>query len=307
MRVAVTGATGLIGSELVRALRARGDTVVALTRDPDRAVGGWGGDVELQRWSEPSREPPPPAALEGSDAVVHLLGEPIAQRWTDAAKQRIRDSRVLSTQRLVAALGELGAERRPRVLVSQSAVGYYGPRGPERVDESAPAGQGFLAGLTVEWEQAALAAEPATRVVLTRTGVVLAPAGGALKQMLPPFRLGLGGPVAGGRQYVPWIHIEDQVGGLLHLLDSEQARGAVNLTAPGPVTNAELARTLGAVLHRPARLPVPRAAVRLLFGEMASIVTTGQCAVPARLLELGYQFRFADLGGALRDVLAQVG
>lgn len=305
MRVAVTGSTGLIGCELVRALRDRGDTPVALTRDPDRARAQLGGDVELHRWSDPIGEPPPASALEGADALVHLLGEPIAQRWTGPARRRIRDSRVLTTQRLVAGISGLAGDRRPRVLVCQSAVGHYGPRGPEALDESAPAGEDFLARLTVEWEEAALAAQPVTRVVLTRTGVVLSPGGGALKRMLSPFRLGLGGPVAGGRQYVSWIHIEDEVGALLHVIDDLRASGALNLTAPGSVTNAEFTHALGETLHRPAILPVPGAAMRLLFGEMAAVLTTGQRAVPARLLELGYAFRFPDLREALRGVLGK--
>lgn len=303
MRVAVTGATGLIGSALVRALQARGDEVVALTRDAERGRAVLGDQLELQAWPSPQQASPPTAALEGADAVVHLLGEPVAQRWTEAAKREIRDSRVLATRSLVAGLAALPDERRPKLLVSQSATGYYGPRGEEPLDESAPPGEDFLAGVTVSWEREALAAAPGARVALTRTGVVLSPSGGALAKMLPPFRLGIGGPVAGGRQYVPWIHLDDVVGALVHCLEDRSASGPLNLTAPHPVTNAELSRTLGRVLHRPAVLPVPGAALRLMYGEMASIILTGQRVIPGRLQELGYAFRYAELEPALRDVL----
>jgi uncharacterized protein len=303
MRVAVTGGTGLIGSALIRALQSRGDEVVALTRDADRARTVLGDQLDLRSWPAPEQAPPPAEALEGAGAVVHLLGEPVAQRWSEAAKREIRDSRVLATRSLVAVLTALPAERRPKLLVSQSATGYYGARGEEPLDESADPGDDFLAGVTVAWEREALAAQPAMRVAVTRTGVVLSPSGGALAKMLPPFRLGVGGPVAGGRQYVPWIHLDDVVGGLLHCVDQPAASGPINLTAPNPVTNAELSRTLGRVLHRPAVLPVPGAALRLMYGEMAFIVMTGQRVIPARLQELAYSFRYTELEPALRDVL----
>ncbi len=303
MRVAVTGGTGLIGSALVRALRARGDEVVALTRDAGRARTVLGDQVELRLWPAPEQAPPPAEALEGAGAVVHLLGEPVAQRWSEAAKREIRDSRVLATRSLVAGLMALGGERRPKLLVSQSATGYYGARGEEPLDESARPGGDFLAGVTVAWEREALAAEPAMRVAVTRTGVVLSPSGGALAKMLPPFRLGVGGPVARGRQYVSWIHLDDVVGGLVQCLDQPSASGPINLTSPNPVTNAELSRTLGRVLHRPAVVPVPGAALRLMYGEMASIILTGQRVIPKRLRELGYRFRFTELEPALRDIL----
>jgi len=303
MRVAVTGATGLIGSAVARALRARGDEVTALTRDADRGRAILGDDVTVCVWREPQHSPPPSEALSGLDAVVHLLGEPVAQRWTDQAKREIRDSRVLATRSLVAALASIPPDGRPRVLVSQSATGYYGPRGEEPVDESDPPGTDFLATVTSQWEAEASTEVPGVRVALTRTGVVLAPRGGALAKMLPPFRLGIGGPVAGGRQYVPWIHLDDVVGGLLQCLQDERARGAVNLTAPNPVTNRELSHTLGRVLHRPAVIPVPALALRLMYGEMATIVVTGQRVIPTRLRELGYEFRYPELEGALDNVL----
>jgi uncharacterized protein (TIGR01777 family) len=304
VRVAITGATGLIGSALAHALLARGDEVVGLTRDRARARAVLGGDVELHEWADPQQGAPPAEALRRADVVVHLLGEPVAQRWTEAAKRRIRDSRVLSTRTLAAGLAELPEGTGPAVLISQSATGYYGPRGAEPVDEDTPAGEDFLASVTVQWEREAAAAGGRVRVLSTRTGVVLARHGGALQKMLPPFKLGVGGPVAGGRQYVPWIHLDDVVGGLLHCASDERATGPVNLTAPAPATNAELSRTLGRVLHRPAVLPVPGLAIRLLYGEMATIVLSGQRAVPARLQSLGYAFRHGELEPALRDVLA---
>jgi uncharacterized protein (TIGR01777 family) len=292
MRVALTGASGTIGSAVARELRQRGDEVTALSRS---------GAGEAVRWAAPKEEPAPAEALRGRDAVVHLLGEPIDQRWSDEAKREIRDSRVLGTRNLVAALRALSAEERPRVLVSQSAVGYYGPHGDEPVDESAPAGDDFLAHVVADWEAEALAAaDLGVRVVTTRTGVVLSSGGGALQKMLPFFKLGIGGPVAGGRQYVPWVHLDDVAAAVLFAIDTDAVGGAVNVTAPDPATNRELSRALGRVLRRPAIAPVPAFALKLLYGEMSTIVTTGQRAVPARLTELGYSFRRPDLEDALR-------
>ena len=303
MRVVVTGATGLIGRAAIDALLAAGDEPVALSRDAQRAAARLGAGVEVHAWPEPTRTPPPASALERADAVLHLLGEPIAQRWSERAKREIRDSRVLSTRSLLAGLESIPAAARPQTLVSQSAIGYYGPRDDQLIDETAGPGTDFLAGVTVAWEAAASAHPAGMRVVLSRTGVVLSPHGGALAKMLPPFRLGVGGPVAGGRQYVPWIHLDDLVGALLHCLAHERAIGPVNLTTPNPVTNAELSRVLGRVLHRPALVPVPGIALRAMFGEMASIVLTGQRAIPAKLAELGFEFRHPELEPALQDVL----
>ncbi len=307
MRIAVSGATGMIGRALIGAMRDRGDQVVALTRSPERAGRVLGHGVELHAWPEPKQAPPPQAALGGADAVVHLIGEPVAQRWSAEAKREIRDSRVLTTRSLVQGLAELPAVRRPAMLVCQSASGYYGSRGAEPLSEDSAGGEDFLAEVTAAWEQEALAATTLSgvRVVRTRTGVVLSPSGGALAKMLPPFRLGLGGPVAGGHQYVPWVHLEDVVGAVLHCIDNRSADGPVNVSAPNPATNTELSRALGRILHRPAVLPVPAVALRLLYGEMAAMVLTGQRAVPERLLELGYVFRHPELEEALRDVLAE--
>lgn len=290
----------MIGRSVVRELKARGDEVTALSRDAERAGAALG--TPGAAWTDPKGERPPLDALRGRDAVVHLLGETVAQRWSDDAKREIRDSRVLATRNLVDALGELPEDERPRVLVSQSASGWYGHRGDERLDESAPSGDDFLAGVVRDWEAEARGAEEhGVRVVLTRTGVVLSESGGALDKMLPFFKAGIGGPVAGGRQYVPWVHLDDVTGAAVFALDTEAASGPLNVTAPEPVTNRELSKTLGRVLRRPAFAPVPALAVRALYGEMAEIVTTGQRAVPARLTELGYRFRQPELETALRD------
>ena len=257
MRVLITGATGTIGLAVADALRERGDTVVALSRDPERGQRVLGGEAEVHAWAKPTEESPPAGALRGADAVIHLLGEPVAQRWTDQARQTIRDSRVLATRSLVSALTALPDGDRPRSLVSQSATGYYGPGGTRRwTSRPPPATTSWPASWSTGSARPS-APSSAMRVVCTRTGVVLSPTGGRLAKMLPFFRLGVGGPVAGGDQYVPWIHLDDVVGALLRCVDREDASGPVNLTAPNPVTNAELSRALGRVLGRPAVLPVP--------------------------------------------------
>lgn len=304
-KILITGATGLIGQALARSLLERGDAVVALSRSPARAVEVLGHEVEAHAWPEPTMASPPRAALAGADAVVHLLGEPIAQRWTPAAKQAIRGTRVMSTRHLVAALRELPADVRPAVLVSQSATGYYGPRGDEPLDESAAPGADFLAGVVTEWEREAEAAANALRVVRTRTGVVLAHGAGALATMLPFFRLGLGGPVGGGRQYVPWIHLDDVIGGIVRCLDDSALAGPVNLTSPGAVANREFSVALGRALHRPAILPVPSLALKLLYGQMATVVLSGQRAVPAALQNAGYGFAYPEIQPALDALLGR--
>jgi hypothetical protein len=298
MKVAVTGATGTIGHAIVKALRERGDDVVVLSRNPDRARAALGGDVEAHEWASPERDPAPAAAFAAADAVVHLAGEPVDQRWTDDAKRRIRESRELGTRNLVAGMKTAGP--RLKTLVSASASGYYGPRGDEPVTEDTPAGSDFLAGVVARWEREARAAEQAgVRVATMRTGIVLSPDGGALGRMLTPFKLGVGGPIAGGRQYMPWIHADDIAGGYLFALDNDGASGPVNLSAPDPVTNKEFSRALGRALHRPAVAPVPALAIKLLYGEMATIVLTGVRMMPARLEQLGYAFRRPDLDDAL--------
>jgi uncharacterized protein (TIGR01777 family) len=285
MRVAVTGATGTIGREVVRLLKARGDEVVAVSRDPGSAgmpAVGWDG-----------------LDLSGFDGVIHLAGAPIDQRWTDQGKARIRDSRVEGPRKIVDALRT--ADPRPGVLVSQSAEGYY-PRGGAPVAEDAPPGSGFLSETVQAWEaEARKAEELGVRVVTTRTGVVIARSGGALPKMLTPFKLGIGGPVAGGSQPFPWVHVADAAGALVFMLDSEAARGPVNVVAPDKQTNKSFTKALGRAIHRPTVFPVPGLAISLLYGEMGSTVTEGSNPDPGKLQQLGYRFSHPDLEAALRD------
>lgn len=300
MKVAVTGATGLLGTRLVAALRARGDDVAVLSRNPDRASRALG--VPAVAW-DPMAGPPPASAFDGVEAVVHLAGEPVAQRWNDQVKEKIRDSRVIGTRNLVAGLREAG-DHGPGVLISTSAAGYYGNRGDEPLEESASPGDDFLADVCVGWEREALAAtEFDVRVAIVRIGVIIDGAGGALAKMLPPFKLGVGGPVAGGRQYVAWIALDDVVGVFMAALDNEAWTGAFNAAAPTAVTNTELSKALGKALHRPSVMPVPGFALRILYGDMARIVTGGQRMVPARTTEHGYRFKYEDLGEALEAAL----
>ena len=302
MKVAVTGATGTIGRALVRALLDRGDQVAVLSRNPDKAREALGSDVDAHEWAEPESQPAPAAALADADAVVHLAGEPVDQRWSDEAKEKIRESRELGTRNLVEGLKSAGP--RLRTLVSASASGYYGPRGDEKVDESAPPGDDFLAGVVAGWEREAGAAqEHGVRVAAMRTGIVLSGEGGALGRMLTPFKLGVGGPIAGGKQYMPWVHSDDVVGAYLFALDHDEASGPVNLSAPEPVTNKEFSKALGKTLHRPAFAPVPALAIKTLYGEMAMIVTGGVRMVPKRLENLGYDFKHPDLREALEQAV----
>jgi uncharacterized protein len=300
MKVTITGATGLIGPRVIAELQARGDEVTVLTRDPERAQASLGG-VEAHAW-DPEAGRAPTAALTGRDAVLHLAGEPINQRWSDDAKRRLRASREEGTRNLVAGLR--AAEPRPRALVSASGIDYYGAHKDEVIDEHSPPGSGFLPELCVAWEAEARAAEQiGLRVVTVRTGVVLDRDGGALKTMLVPFRLGVGGPVAGGRPHTSWVHIDDVVGIYVQALSDDAWSGAVNATAPEPVTNREFSRALGRALHRPAIAPVPALAVRALYGEMADLVVEGRRAIPWRTRQLGYHFRHPDLDEALRAAL----
>jgi uncharacterized protein (TIGR01777 family) len=286
VRIAVTGGTGRIGSLLVAELRRRGDEVTVLSRSR--------GDV---RW-DPMAGPAPTEALAGRDAVVHLAGEDIAQRWNDDSLRRIRESREVGTRNLVA--GIEAADPRPKALISSSAVGYYGHR-PDPIDEDAPPGNDVLAEICKAWEREAERAP--VRVVRVRTGVVLDRHGGALQKMLLPFRLGVGGPVAGGRQPMPWIHLADVIGIYLAAIDDERWSGPFNATAPNPVSNREFSKALGKALHRPAVLPVPGFALKLLYGGMAKLVLEGQNALPRRASELGYRHRHPELDEALRSAL----
>ncbi|HEX3292126.1 MAG TPA: TIGR01777 family oxidoreductase [Solirubrobacterales bacterium] len=302
MRVLVTGASGMLGSALSDALLARGDEVVGLTRDPERARPK-NPTVTWHAWRA-TTEPPPPAALEGVDAVVNLLGEEINQRLTDEAKVRIRESRILGTRNLLEGVKASATE--PSVFVGQSAIGYYGDRGDEIVDEESPPGEGFAAEVPIDWEAAEREAEDVfDRVVIFRTGLVLSKEGGLLKQLLLPFKLGVGGPIAGGGQYMSWIHIEDEVGLIIWALDDHRVWGVINATAPNPATNRELSKALGRALHRPAFFPVPKLAVAALRGgELADTVAGGARVMPKRALELGYEFRHPELDEAIRSALS---
>ncbi len=301
MRVLVTGATGLIGSDLCDALLARGDEVVGLTRDPDRARPT-NPTVTWHAW-RPTTETPPPAALDGIDGVANLIGEEINQRLTDEAKVRIRESRILGTRNLLEGVESSPTE--PSVFVGQSAVGYYGDRGAQVVDEESGPGEGFAAEVPIDWEAAERQAEGIfDRVVIFRTGLVLSKNGGLLKQLLLPFKLGVGGPIAGGDQYMSWVHIEDVVGLFLWALDDHRVWGVINGTAPNPVTNRELSKALGRALRRPAFMPIPKFAVAALRGgELADTVAGGARVLPRRALDLGYEFRHPDLDEALRSAL----
>lgn len=293
----------MVGSAVCDALLARGEEVVGLSRNPDRARAT-NATVSWHAWRA-TEERPPDEALEGVGAVVNLIGESLDQRLTPEAKERIRASRVRATKNLVD--GILAAPEPPAVLVSQCAVGYYGDRGEAIVDESSPPGDDFLARLCVDWQDAALAAEGGgVRVAVLRSGLVLDPRGGLLKQLLLPFRFGVGGPLAGGSQFMPWIHRDDEVAIVVWALDNDAASGAFNACSPNPVTNREFSHTLGRILRRPAIAPVPKLAIAALRGgELADAVVSSQRAIPRRALDLGHGFRFPELEPALRDLLAR--
>ncbi len=301
MHVVVSGGSGLIGRRLVAGLAADGHRARVLSRSPQR-ISGLPDGAEAAAWDARSAEQLTPL-LAGADAVVHLAGEGIADgRWTAERKRRIRDSRVESSAAVAAAIA--AAEPRPRVLVQASAVGYYGARGDERLDEKAAPGEDFLGTTCQAWEEASAAVEEAgVRRPVVRTGIVLARDGGALPRMLLPFKLFAGGPAGSGEQYMPWIHLADEVGAIRFLLDRDGAAGPFNLTAPEPLTNREFSRVLGRVLRRPSLLPAPAFALKLLFGEMSTILLDGQRAVPRALLDAGYRFRFTDAAAALRDLV----
>jgi uncharacterized protein (TIGR01777 family) len=301
MKVLVTGASGRIGKALCDELLARGDEVVGLTRDPEKARAA-GAQIAWHAW-EPTLERPTAAAFEGVDGVINLVGEKINQRWTDEAKAKIMDSRKVATHNLAGAIESLATK--PKAMVSQSAVGYYGNRGDEPLDESSAPGEGFDASVCVEWEKAAHEVEAAgVRLAIVRTGQVMETGGGILGELLLPFKFGLGGPLAGGNQWVPWIHLSDEVGILLWALDTESVSGVLNGTAPNPVTNKEWSKALGRALHRPAVLPIPGFAVEVKFGrEFGKVAQGGQKVLPKRTEELGYAFKFPEIDAALRDLV----
>ncbi|MFM8735737.1 MAG: TIGR01777 family oxidoreductase [Pirellulales bacterium] len=300
MKALVTGGTGFLGPRLLRLL----DRPTVLTRNPDRARGSIGHLAgRIVAWN-PADGPPPPEAFEGIDTVFHLAGESVAEgRWTAAQKARIRDSRVLGTRHLVQGIAR--ANVKPQVLVSASAVGYYGDRGEEELTESSSPGKDFLADVCIEWEREALAAESSgVRAVTARTGIVLGAGGGALAKMLTPFKLGAGGPLGNGRQWMPWVHVADLARLYMHAAETASIRGPMNAVAPTPVRNSEFTKALGRQLHRPAFMPAPYIGLRILFGEFAKILFASQRVIPKLALDTGFVFQYPDIAAALREILA---
>lgn len=297
MVIAVTGATGFVGSALVKHLLEQGHRVRAIGRSRRQLL------PQADFFAADLMARLPPGALRGADAIIHLAGETVAQRWTPEVKARIRDSRVMGTRNLVRAIQEL--EQRPRVLVSASATGYYGDRGEEELAEEAPPARDFLAQVCVAWEREAMEAQSlGCRVVRTRIGMVLGP-GGALAKMAPIFRLGLGGRLGSGKQWMPWIHREDLVRLLLFATLQESLEGAVNATSPAPVRNADFTQAFAQALHRPALFSVPEFALRLVVGEMAAILLASQKVIPRAAQAAGFEFAFQDIRHAVQDVISR--
>ena len=294
----MTGASGQIGRRLIRNLSSAGHKLTVLSRHAGTHVPT---NVAVAAW-DPMKGAAPESGLRGADAVIHLAGEPVAQRWNPEVKRRIRDSRVAGTRNLVATLGRMSEV--PRILVSASAVGYYGSRGDEVLREDSGPGNSYLAEVCEAWERETEAASAlGIRVVRIRIGIVLDAKGGALRQMLPPFRMGLGGKLGDGRQWMSWIHLEDLAAMFQFALENP-VRGAWNGVAPIPVSNADFTRALARTVHRPAIFPVPVFALKLLFGEMSEILLASQRVIPAAAEAAGFRFRFPELGGALANVLA---
>ena len=301
MRVIITGGTGLIGRALADNVAGDGHQVIILTRTPERDISlpdgvslvGWDGRT-AEGWG---------SLVDGADAIINLAGESIAEgRWTAERKRRIRESRVNAGQAVVEAVE--AAQDKPQVVIQSSAVGYYGPRGNDRVTVETPAGDDFLAQVASEWEASAASVEDVgVRRAIIRTGVVLTQDGGALPRLLLPYKFFAGGPIGDGKQWLPWIHMDDEVAAIRFLVENGDASGPFNLTAPNPLTNADFSKVLGKVLGRPASLPAPAFAMRMAFGEMSTVLLDGQRAVPQRLLDLGFTFSFPEAEAALRDLL----
>jgi len=293
-KILVSGVSGPIGAALLPWLEARGYNITRLVRGVPSGAG--------QITWDPAR-PIAPESVSGFDAVIHLAGESIVGRWTESKKTRVRDSRILGTRHLAEALAR--ASQRPEVLISASAIGYYGDRGEELLREESPSGSGFLPEVCREWEAAAQsAANAGIRTAQIRTGLVLSPAGGALQKMLPPFRMGVGGRMGNGREWWSWIDVQDVAGAILHIVETGSLRGPVNMVAPNPVTNAEFTKTLARVLSRPAIFPMPAFAARLVFGQMGDeLLLASQRVEPAKLIVSGYAFQQPDLNGAMRTIL----
>jgi uncharacterized protein len=297
VKVTISGASGFIGRRLLKALAAGGHTVQVLSR---HAGTNMPGNVKVFAW-DPAKGEPPADSLRDADAVIHLAGEPIAQRWTHEAKRRICESRVAGTHNLVQALAKL--QQPPAILISSSAIGYYGSRGDEILSESSTPGTGFLPDICTAWEAEAEGAERlGMRVVRIRTGIVLDPRGGALQRMLPPFRMGVGGKLGDGNQWMSWIHLDDLTG-LFQFVLGQQIGGAVNGVAPYPVINADFTKTLAAALHRPAIFPAPKFALSMMFGEMSEVLLGSQRVLPKAAEAAAYRFKFPQLAPALADLL----
>lgn len=299
MKALVTGGTGFIG----RRLLARLDRPVVLSRDPQRAREVLGATATVHQWD--AQSPPPAEALAGVDTIFHLAGDPVAdRRWNEDKRRQIRDSRVLGTRYLVDAIA--ATDSRPKTLISASAVGYYGDRGDETLDETSAPGSDFLAQVCIDWEKEALRAQTlGLRVATVRIGVVLGMGGGALAKLLTPFRLGLGGRLASGRQWMPWVHVDDVAGIFLHAAANESISGAINATAATPATNAEFTQALARALHRPAIFPMPAFMLKLMVGEFAEIILASQKVVPRVAQRTGYSFKFPDIGPALAAIVAE--
>ncbi|AKT38658.1 TIGR01777 family oxidoreductase [Chondromyces crocatus] len=301
-KILLTGGTGFIGRGLVKELLARGDEVVVLSRDADRAQRALPGTRAVQ-W-DPDHAGSWLDEIDGTDALIHLAGEPIAKRWNDAARRDIIRSRVETTRLLGEAIGK--AKKKPSSFVCASAIGYYGAQPPEKqLDEKAPAGEGFLADVVVRWEEAAqlVGQQQGVRSVQLRIGIVVGEGGGALEKMITPFRLFAGGPIGDGRQMISWIHLDDVVGLTLLAMENETVSGPFNVVAPNPVNGEDLAKAIGQVLGRPSWLRVPEAVVRLGLGDAAEIITTGQHVIPRRAHELDYKFQYTDIVTALESTL----
>jgi uncharacterized protein len=300
VNVTITGASGLIGRRLMKLLAQRGHSIHALSR---HAGTNLPPGVRISVW-DAMKGPPPEEALRDADAVIHLAGEPVAQRWTAEVKRRIRESRVAGTRQLVEAIAKL--DRKPAALIQASATGYYGSRGDETLDENSPPGAGFLAEVCVEWEREALKAKAAgVRVALIRTGLALDARGGALKKMLPAFRAGLAGKLGDGKQWMPWIHLDDVAAIYMFALENPIS-GPVNATAPNPVTNAEFTRAMSKALGRPAFVPAPKFGLKLIFGEMADVLFDSQRVLPKAAQAAGFEFRYPEIDGALAQLLRPV-
>lgn len=303
MTYLITGATGFLGRPLVEMLLGDGHSVNYLGRKFDRTMNA---RAAFHHWENPETTLPPLTSVPRCDVIIHLAGEPIAQRWTSEVKKKIQASRIMGTRNLVEAIGQL--RHKPATLVSSSAIGYYGDRGNEVLAEDSGPGKGFLADLCIGWEQEAdRAKEFGLRVVRIRTGVVLGLGGGALKQMLPPFEFGIGGKLGNGAQWMSWIHREDLLRMFRFAADTAGVEGALNGTAPGPVTNAEFTRILAKAVHRPALIPIPKAGLRLVLGEMAEFLFDSARAVPAAAEQQGFSFVYSQLQHALNQIMQKDG